>query len=150
MVERQTSILLVEDDVILSVLTKIDLEYFGFEVVAVTGNGEEAIQLVNEKNPDVILMDVNLHGHMDGVEAAQRIKKTYNIPIVFLTGSDDSGTMKRCLASKPNGVIRKPCCGEDLRKAIQQALFNYSPFQVVASAALGFESSRDADVTSAA
>lgn len=114
-------ILLVENDTVLAVLTKLELEDLGYEVLQIAATGEKAIQLALENTPDLILMDVKLNDDVDGAEAAVRIRNHLNIPVIFLTGTSDSEMVQKCLASKPYGYLRKPCRREDLQEAIEQA-----------------------------
>ena len=83
---NQKSILIVEDEVMLSAWLKIQLEDEGYEVCGSFTTGEEAVEFVKETKPDVILMDINLVGKIDGIEAAEVITEKSNIPIIFMTG----------------------------------------------------------------
>ncbi|MCI0414327.1 EAL domain-containing protein [bacterium] len=116
-------ILLVENDTVLAVLTKLELEDLGYDVPQIASTSEKAIEITLEKRPDLILMDVKLDSKMDGAEAAEQIQNHIRIPVIFLTGTSDSETVERCLASKPYGYLKKPCRREDLQEAIEQAFF---------------------------
>jgi diguanylate cyclase (GGDEF)-like protein len=122
-------ILLVENDTVLAVLTKLELQDLGYDVLQIAATGEKAIQLALENRPDLILMDVKLNGQLDGAEAAIRIRKHLHIPIIFLTGSTDSEIVQKCLASKPYGYLQKPCRREDLQEAIEQAFLQQNLLQ---------------------
>ncbi len=116
-------ILLVENDVVLGVLTKLELEDLGYEVLEIAATGEKAIEIAKANKPDLILMDVKLDGKLNGAEAAEEIHNYARIPVIFLTGTSDSETVQKCLASKPQGYLQKPCRRDDLREALDQAFY---------------------------
>jgi CheY-like chemotaxis protein len=78
-------ILLVEDEAILAMTEKMQLEKYGYSVRTVT-TGEKAVDTVETSSDiDLILMDINLGTGIDGTVAAERILKNHDIPIVFLS-----------------------------------------------------------------
>jgi Response regulator receiver domain/Bacterial DNA-binding protein len=81
------------------------LKSFGYAVPAVVCSGEEAIQKVVEMQPDLVLMDIRLEGSMDGVEAAEKIRSEFNIPVVYLTAYMDDSTVQRAMITEPFGFI---------------------------------------------
>jgi len=115
-------ILLVEDGLIIAEDTRRRLEALGYSVVGVVPSGESAIQAATQHRPDLILMDVHLHGPMDGIEAADVIRRTLNIPVVFATAYSDDHTLQRAKAARPFGFIVKPLHPRELRTAIEMAL----------------------------
>ena len=84
-----SKVLIVEDEIIIAIDLKIRLENLGYYVPGIAVNGRDAIKKTAEKNPDIVLMDILLDGETDGVEVAQQIRNKYNIPIVYLTGSQN-------------------------------------------------------------
>src|SRR5258708_32074824 len=80
-------LLVVEDERIEATSLNRHLLKLGYKVVAMVDAGEEAIQKARELRPDLILMDISLEGKMDGVEAASKIRKSLQLPVVFLTGN---------------------------------------------------------------
>jgi diguanylate cyclase (GGDEF)-like protein len=122
-------ILLVENDTVLAVLTKLELEDLGYDVLEIAPTGEKAIQFALENRPDLILMDVKLNGGLDGADAAIRIRQHLDVPIVFLTGTTDSEIVQKCLSSKPYGYVQKPCRRENLQEAIEQAFLQQNLLQ---------------------
>lgn len=116
------TILLVENEPLISVLTRMELENLGYEVES-TPRGNEAIRLAETDRPDVVLMDFQLDGDMDGAQAAEEIQNRLKIPVIFLTGCSDTNNIQKCLATKPFGFIRKPCKNVDIQKAIEHAAF---------------------------
>ena len=115
-------ILLVEDDDIIARVEDWRLKNLGYTVCGRATNGAEAIELVADKKPDVILMDINIKGDMDGIETTKRIKKIYNVPVIYVTSHSDGATLERAKETKPDGFIIKPFEDNDLRVAIELAL----------------------------
>ena len=115
-------ILIVEDDRVIAKVAQWRLNKLGFDVCGKAGTGQEALELVVEKQPDLILMDINLSGDIDGIDVAKRIKKDFNIPVIFVTSHSDGDTLQRAKEIQPDGFIRKPFTDDDLRIAIEMAL----------------------------
>jgi CheY-like chemotaxis protein/two-component sensor histidine kinase len=115
-------VLVVEDGLIVAEDTRRRLEALGYSVVAVVSSGEAAIQAATQHRPDLVLMDVHLHGPMDGIQAADVIRRTLNIPVVFATAYSDDQTLQRAKAARPFGFIVKPLHPRELRTAIEMAL----------------------------
>jgi CheY-like chemotaxis protein len=79
----RTKIMIVEDEGIVALSLQKKLEKFDYDVPAIASSGEQAIQLAQASQPDLILLDIRLQGAMDGIEAAQRIYAQLEIPIVY-------------------------------------------------------------------
>lgn len=77
------NILIVEDEPFLGLNIKQKIESFGFHVIAVVPSGDEAFQIVSEKVPDLILMDINLEGSLDGIETAESLREQFSVPVLF-------------------------------------------------------------------
>lgn len=119
---RGASVLIVEDDDILARVEDWRLKSLGYIVSGRAASGAEAMESVMSRKPDVVLMDINIRGTMDGIETAQIIKKGYNIPVVYMSSHPDDATVERAKATKPEGFIVKPFHDTDLRIAIELAL----------------------------
>ena len=116
------SILLVEDDDIIARVEDWRLKNLGYAVCGRATTGAEAMELVVNKKPDLVLMDINIKGNIDGIETAKMIKKGFNIPVIYVTSQSDVATLKRAKETKPDGFIIKPFDDNDLRVAIELAL----------------------------
>jgi len=119
-------ILVVEDDQIISSLITTMLEKKGYHVVGVVVSGEEAIMKSAELEPDLVLMDINLCGFIDGVSAARYIFQFFHFPIIFLTALCDDTLLERAKSSQPYGYILKPFTYKELTSNAQLALYNHS------------------------
>jgi len=116
-------ILVVEDEKIVAWDIQTILEEFGYQVPAIVSSGAKAIEKVAETHPDLVLMDIRIQGDMDGVEAAEKIRINFNIPIVYLTAHADEATLKRARLTEPFGYIIKPFQEKELNATIEMALY---------------------------
>jgi len=118
-------ILIVEDERLVAEDIKATLEDLGYEVVGITDRGKEAIEKVGEKEPDLVIMDIVLKGDMDGVEAADKIKSKFDIPVIYLTAYADDEKLKRAKITEPHGYIVKPFRERELHSTIEMALYKH-------------------------
>lgn len=118
-------ILIVEDEKIIAIDLQRRLERFGYSVVGMAGEGNEAIKMALELDPDIVLMDIMLSGAVDGVEAAQAIKAAKDIPFIFLTAYTDEKTLERAKETQPYGYILKPFKERELYTTIDIALYKH-------------------------
>ena len=119
---EKKKILIVEDEVMLSAWLKMQLEDEGYFVCGCITTGEEAIEFVQNTKPDLIIMDINLVGEIDGIEAAEIIIKKINIPIIFMTGYEEPKIYERAQKTKPFAYLIKPVEIWDL-KPIFESIF---------------------------
>lgn len=117
-----SGILIVEDDPIISQLIGWRLEKMGFHVSGKTQTAEEALDNIKDERPDLILIDINLPGTMDGTELARTIREKFQIPFIFLTAYTDSETTSRAIDTEPAGYLIKPFKDEELKVTIELAL----------------------------
>lgn len=116
-------VLIVEDEKIIALDLQRRLEKFGYTVVHLAANAEEAVASAHEYRPDIILMDIMLGGERDGVDAAIEIKDSLNTPIVFLTAYADENTVERAKKAEPVGYVLKPFKERELQTTIDIALY---------------------------
>ena len=116
------SILIVEDDDILARVEDWRLKNLGYMISGRASSGAEAINGVMKQRPDLVLMDINIEGSMDGIETAMMIKKRYDVPVVYMSSHPTDMTVERAKATRPEGFIVKPFHDTDLRVAIELAL----------------------------
>ena len=119
---NRAKILIVEDDREVAKSLELRLKKLGFSVVGREDTGETAIKKANELRPDIVLMDIELGGKMDGVQAADYIRKNYRIPLIYLTALCDTKTLGRVGTTAPYGYILKPFKDDELRTVIEIAL----------------------------
>jgi len=118
------NILIVEDNQILVMGLTSKLKSFGYNVSDNAKSGIEAIKMAESLKPDLILMDIILEDEMDGIEAAQKIKQKFDIPIIFTTSCYDDETIERASIIKPVGYIIKPYDYNQLKITLEMAFKN--------------------------
>ncbi len=116
---NKTKILIVEDEMVIAANISLQLNELGYEVSGIVPRGEEALLHIQENTPDIILLDINLKGTLDGIETAQAMQKTHNIPVIYLTANVDDAHFNRAKATHPYGFIAKPFKKLDLQRAIE-------------------------------
>jgi len=119
-------VLVVEDDRVVAMDIEVQLTRIGHTVVALTARGEEVLPLAAETRPDLVLMDIRLEGAIDGVDAAEELRKQLNIPVVFLTAYADDRTVARASLTQPYGYLLKPFEDLQLRTIIEMALYKHA------------------------
>ncbi|MGA2913429.1 MAG: response regulator [Methanoregula sp.] len=118
----RAKILIVEDEREVAKSLEMRLKKFGFSVAGHAGTAEAAIKKADALRPDIVLMDIDLGGKMDGVQAADYIRKNYHIPVIYLTALCDTEILERVGATAPYGYILKPFKDDELRTVIDIAL----------------------------
>jgi diguanylate cyclase len=118
-------ILIVEDESIIAEDISDSLISRGYSITGIVYSGEEAIESAAQFRPDLVLMDVNLQGEIDGITAAEEIRSRFQIPVVYLTAYADENTLRRVNATKPFGYIVKPFEEKNLHTTIQIALHRH-------------------------
>lgn len=116
-------ILIVEDEGLTAMELQRKLKMAGYDVPTFAFSGKEAIKKAEEIKPDLVLMDIFLKGHIDGIDAAGEIKKKLNVPIIYLTAHGDPKTKERAKSTEPFAYLLKPFDVEILRQNIDQALY---------------------------
>jgi PAS domain S-box-containing protein len=122
-------ILIVEDETIVAMDIRQGLRRLGYEVPAMVDNGDDAIQKAKALKPDLILMDIQIQGSLDGIQTAHVIWQTLKIPVLFLTAYSDESTLQRAKAAEPFGYILKPFEERELHTSIEVALKKHRSFE---------------------
>ncbi|MBF0520464.1 MAG: response regulator [Nitrospirae bacterium] len=118
------SILVVDNEAVVSLHIRNLLQGWGYKVAATVSTGVDAIAIVEQIPPDLILMDINIEGDIDGIETSKRIREKYNIPVIYLTAYADEAILRRVERTNPYGYILKPFHDSALYAAIKIALYN--------------------------
>lgn len=116
-------ILIVEDERIIAAALQRRVTRMGHTVVATASSGREALEKAAALRPDVVLMDIKLHGAMDGVEAAGYLQQQPGLQVLYLTAYTDAEVLERIQRTRPGGVLRKPFALDALQPALEEILF---------------------------
>lgn len=119
-------VLIVENELLIAADMKSRLAAAGFEVAGEAASAEEAFTLFQTTNPDVVLMDIDLDGEADGIEAARSIRKVSDVAIIFLTDIDNKKIISRASQVAPSAYLVKPFNERQMIASIHQALHNLS------------------------
>lgn len=114
--------MIVEDEPIVALDLKKQLEKAGFEVLEIFESGEEILEFLNQEQPDIILMDIQLYGDLDGIDTAHQVNKRFDIPILFLTANTDKTTFSRAKLTFPHAFLSKPFRIKDILHSIELAI----------------------------
>jgi len=123
---KKYKILIVEDEVIVALDIKDELEILGYEVIDLVTNHTNALKTVQNELPDLIIMDINLKNSKDGIETAKAILQIQYIPIIYLTAYTDDITIEKASNTNPVGYITKPFKNDDLRISLRLAFSKLS------------------------
>ncbi|HWQ65752.1 MAG TPA: response regulator [Methanospirillum sp.] len=123
---QKIKILIVEDERVIAEDLREMLNGIGYEVMGITKTGQSAIAFTADHDLNLILMDINLAGEMDGITTAEQIKTHMDIPIIFLTAFATETIVARAKLIKPSGYILKPYSEAQIRTSIEIALYNHA------------------------
>jgi len=122
---NKSQILIVEDEVIVAKDLQAMLRRLGYDVPVTVGTGDLAVQTALKNRPDLILMDIQLRGAMDGVQTASIIEAQQDVPIVYLTANSDGPTLQRAKETVPYGFLVKPFEERAIQAGIEMALYKH-------------------------
>lgn len=115
-------VLIVEDEPIVALDLKQEVEQLGYEVVGVVESAEEALAAAEMCRPDLALLDIRIVGAVDGIQTAKMLRKWYDVAGIFLTSYCDEATLARAALELPYGYLTKPFQSGELKATLQVAL----------------------------
>ena len=127
-----TRIILAEDDAVIRMDLKEELERQGYLVVGQVGDGQSAVNLARELRPDLVIMDIRMP-ELDGIEAARALTSERLAPVVLLTAFSDDELIERAREAGVVNYITKPLRQSDLKPAIEIALARFQEFREIES-----------------
>ena len=117
--DTPVKVLIVEDEMIIGANISLQLSNLGYEVSGIIPRGEEALLHIKQNPPDIVLLDIQLKGRLDGIDTAQLMQKDHDIPIIYLTANVDDAYFNRAKSTNPSAFISKPFKKLDLQHAIE-------------------------------
>ncbi|MBF0516494.1 MAG: response regulator, partial [Nitrospirae bacterium] len=118
-------ILIVEDEIIIAKDIQKCVEDLGYVVTGAVPSAREAFLKIEERRPDLVLMDIMLQDGIDGVEAASEIRQKYDIPVIYLTAYADEKMIERAKITEPFGYLLKPFEDRELYINIEMAIYKH-------------------------
>lgn len=118
-------LLIVEDELITARYLKSIITKMGIDVPGMYDSGEALLTALETERPQIIMMDINIKGKMDGLELTSIIAKQYEIPVIFITAYCDNDTLSRAIKLSPYGYVVKPFTEIDIQIAIKLAHQRY-------------------------
>lgn len=122
----KANILIVDDDVLIAESIRFLIKKAGYNSIGIAVSGAQAIELAKEKQPNLILMDINLGDSIGGITAATEIQEFADIPFIFLTAYSDPATIEKAKKVGPFGYLIKPFDNREVLVAIETALYKHS------------------------
>lgn len=121
-VRETVQIFIVEDEFIVAADLQATLTRMGYEVVGHCATVEACLEKVAQLQPNIVLMDINFGGRMQGIDAALELQRRNGLPVIFVTAYADDATLRRAAAADPAGYLVKPYRPSDLRVTIEMAV----------------------------
>ena len=118
-------ILVVEDESIIAESLRRSLEASGYDVPPICSTAEAAIEAARTTAPDLVLMDIRLKGEKDGIYAARIVSEGYDVPVIYVTAYGDDAVLERAKRTRPAGYLLKPFRSDELKVAIETALYRH-------------------------
>jgi len=119
---RLKKVLIVEDESLVALDIASALKKEGYTVTDCVENAEDAYEAIETELPDLIMMDINIDGPINGIEASRRINTIHNIPIIFLTAYNDKNTIDEAISTSPKSYLIKPFKRQELYASVALAL----------------------------
>ena len=116
-------ILIVEDDSVSALLLQRALEKNAHQIIGIADTGEKALDILAESQIDIVMMDINLAGELDGIKTTEIINERYDIPVVYLSASSDAETLNKVVGTNPSAYVIKPFNIRELNMVIELAIF---------------------------
>jgi len=121
---EKTRVLIVEDQVVTAKSIEAMILDHGMEVTGICKSGEEAVAAADRAIPDIVIMDIKLHGKLNGIQTAEALQEIETIPIIYLSDYTDKVTVRRAKETHPANYLSKPFTEPDLLRAIDIAIAN--------------------------
>ncbi len=126
--KTQKRVLIAEDNSKTRLFLKNQLELLGFEVVGAVSNGQAAVEMAEELDPNLVIMDIKMP-EMDGIDAARAISAKGPVPIILITGLSSDEMASKAIEAGVFAYLVKPITKKQLEPAIKLALARYDEFK---------------------
>jgi DNA-binding LytR/AlgR family response regulator len=123
---KQIQVLIVEDEFIIADYIQGCLVNLGYEVAGICSTYNEAVTALQNYQPDIAIIDITIKGEKDGIDIANHIAQSMDIPFIFASSHGDKSTIDKAKQTRPAAYLIKPFTEEDLYAVIETALVNFS------------------------
>lgn len=116
-------VMIVEDDLLLLMVEERLVNNLGYNVVAKASEGQHALRLFREVNPELLIVDINLKGELTGIDIVEQLKKEGSeIPVIFLSGEQDIHLIEKAKSLGIVDYLLKPITAAGLKKSLNKAM----------------------------
>ncbi len=120
---KEARIFIVEDDYVVAKNLSFLLENLGYKVQGVSETGEESLLQIKKEKPDLVILDIDLAGALNGIDVGKKLKEQFQVPFIYVTAHADGQTMTEALPTEPWAYLAKPFNENTLRSSIELALY---------------------------
>jgi DNA-binding LytR/AlgR family response regulator len=120
---KDARIYIVEDDYVVAKNLSLLLENLGYKVQGISDSGEDALLQIKKERPDLLILDIDLAGSLNGIEVGKKLKEQFDLPFIYVTAHADADTMAEALPTEPWAYLAKPFNENTLRSSIELALY---------------------------
>ena len=116
-------VLAVEDNELHAENLRFCAEELGYTIINIVDNANDCLKILETKKPNIILLDINIKGDINGIQLADIIKNKFNIPIIFCTSLDDRITIGKAITTQPEAYLNKPIEEKPFANAVEIAIY---------------------------
>ena len=120
---KDARIFIVEDDYVVAKNLSFLLENLGYKVQGISETGEEGLLQIKKEKPDLVILDIDLAGALNGIDVGKKLKEQFQVPFIYITAHADDQTMAEALPTEPWAYLAKPFNENTLRSSIELALY---------------------------
>jgi DNA-binding NarL/FixJ family response regulator len=119
-------VLIVEDEVLIAEDIANSLNLIDYKVSGIAYSSEKALDMLVSRQPDIVLLDINIKGSQSGIDLGRIINEKYNIPFIYLTSFADKATVDEAKKTMPYGYVLKPFSEMELYTSMEVALYRFA------------------------
>ena len=119
-------ILIIEDEQVNVTVLSLMLKELDYEIAGIAMDYQQAVEMLDRVNPDIVLVDIMLGNEKDGILLGHLIQSKYKKPFIFITSLKDKETIKKAALTNPDGYLVKPYNEAEIYAAIEVAMNNPS------------------------
>lgn len=123
---EKVSVLVVEDEILIADSICKNLRELGYNVFEPVLSYTEALEAIEQKEPDIAILDIQLSGNKTGIDLAKKIHEEYSFPFLFLSSNSDALTVNDAKRVNPQAFLVKPFTKNELYTAVELALYNHA------------------------